>query len=143
MKKYFILLLMGVFFSSFSVEAQQSETKTNAQEINSKVEVFYFHGDRRCKTCKAVGSISKKYLETKYSKEMKAGTVSFHDVNYDQAENKELAKKMEVSSSSLLVKKTTQEEVSTENLTNLAFMYAIANPQKLKNALKKEINSIF
>jgi len=142
MKKYLIIFLMGFLFNSFSVEAQE-ETNKSAQEINSKVEVYYFHGDRRCKTCKAVGSVSKMYLETKYAKEMKAGTVSFHDVNYDQAENKELAKQMEISSSSLLVKKTSEEEISTENLTNLAFMYAVANPQKLKNALKKEINSIF
>ncbi len=133
---------MGFFFSSFLVEAQQSETKTRAQEINSKVEVYYFHGDRRCTTCKAVGSVSKEYLENIYSKEIKAGTVNFYDVNYDQAENKELAKQMKISGSSLLVKKTTKEEVSTKNLTNLAFMYAIAKPQKLKNALKKEIESV-
>lgn len=142
MKKYYIILLMGFFFSSFSSEAQQSETEAKDQEINSKVEVYYFHGDRRCKTCKAVGSVSKEYLEKIYSKEIKASTVYFHDINYDQAENKELAEQMQVSGSSLIVKKTTQEEVSIENLTNLAFMYAIAKPEELKKALKKEIDSI-
>ncbi len=143
MKKYVIIFLMGFIFSSLSTEAQEATTKTSAQEINSKVEVYYFHGDRRCKTCKAVGSVSKAYLEETYSKEIEAGTVFFHDVNYDQEENKELAKQMDVSGSSLLVKKTTKEDVRIENLTNLAFMYAVANPKKLKEALKKEIDSQF
>lgn len=142
MKKYLIILLMGIFFSSFSAKAQQPETKTKSPAVKSKVEVYYFHGDRRCTTCKAVGSVSKDFLTQNYAEEIKAGTVFYHDVNYDQAENKELAKKMEVSGSSLLVKKTTESEISIENLTNLAFMYAIANPQKLKNAIKKEVDSL-
>jgi len=143
MKKYFSFLLLGFLLVSFSTNAQESENKTTTEEINSKVEVYYFHGDRRCKTCIAVGSVSKEYLEEKYSKEIEAGKLSFHDVNYDQAENKELAEQMEVSGSSLLVKKTDGSEISTEDLTNLAFMYALANPQKLKDALQKEIDSIF
>lgn len=141
MKKYFSLLLLGFLISPFFINAQESETKTTTKEIKSKVEVYYFHGDRRCKTCIAVGSVSKEYLIQKYSKEIEEGRVYFNDVNYDQDENKALAEEMEVSGSSLLVKKTKGSMVNIENLTNQAFLYAIANPEKLKTALKKEIDS--
>ena len=137
-----ILLLIGIAIAFLSAEAQQTEEKSSKQEITSKVDVYYFHGDRRCKTCKAVGSVTHEYLKEAYAKEVEAGIVNFHDVNYDQDENKELAKKMEVSGSSLLVKKTQGTLVRVENITNLAFMYAIANPDQLKITIKKKIDDI-
>lgn len=142
MKKQFIIFLMGFILSSSAIAAQQTASKTTKQEINAKVEVYYFHGDRRCKTCKAVGAIAKDFLIENYSKEMEARSVYFHDINYDLEENKELAEKMQVSGSSLIVKKSSKTEISTKDLTNLAFMYALTNPQKLKNAIQKEIDSI-
>ncbi len=96
----------------------------------------------RCMTCKAVGNVAKDFLEENYAKEIKSGLVAFHDINYDKAENKALAKEMNITSSSLVVKKTSGSEVSIENITNLAFLNALKSPEKLKEAIKKEVESI-
>ncbi len=139
MKKLALFLFALVL--SFNLSAQQSKEKKEAQ-IDKKVEVFYFHGTRRCMTCKAVGNVAKDFLEENYAKEIKSGLVAFHDINYDKAENKALAKEMNITSSSLVVKKTSGSEVSIENITNLAFLNALKSPEKLKEAIKKEVESI-
>lgn len=138
MKKCFSLLI-GVLVLILSANAQDSEAAKKVQQITNKIDVYYFHGDRRCKTCKAVGSVSKEYLESNYAKEMEAGIINFHDVNFDQEEHKILAEKMEVSGSSLLIKCTKGTLVRVENITNQAFMYAVVNPKKLEELIAKEI----
>jgi len=109
-----------------------SETKS-AVNTSEDAGVYYFHGDRRCKTCKAVGAKAKEVAES-----LKA---NFFDVNFDQAENKELAKQFQASSSGLYIKSAKSGKI--EDLTTFAFRNAIndtpAYVEKLQTVIKAEL----
>jgi len=117
-------------------ECSQCPSKSCASSINENkttgAGVYYFHGDRKCKTCKSVGAQAKVVAAEL--------NVKFYDVNIDQAENKDLAKKFEATGSSLMILHAKSGKI--EDLTNFAFRNAINNPQdyieKLKSTLKSE-----
>ncbi|WP_372645724.1 nitrophenyl compound nitroreductase subunit ArsF family protein [Ancylomarina sp.] len=109
-----------------------SDTKV-AESTTETAGIYYFHGDRKCKTCKVVGSEAKKLAEKL--------NVKFFDVNIDQEENKSLAKEFEATGSSLMIKHAKSGKI--EDLTTFAFRNAINNPQayleKLESTIKTEI----
>ncbi len=105
---------------------------TKVAENTTEAGVYYFHGDRKCKTCKAVGAQAKEVAAEL--------NVKFFDVNIDKEENKELAKEFQATGSSLMIMHAKSGEI--EDLTNFAFRTAINKPQdyieKLKSTLKSE-----
>jgi len=89
-----ILLFVVSFFTGTAVAADK---KTQAKVSKSaKVEVYYFHFTRRCKTCQAVETESQKAIAALYPNEMKAGKIKFYGVNLDNKESKALAAKCKV-----------------------------------------------
>lgn len=153
MKNYLTVALLAM---GISLGACQSETKKTAKVeeascqsacsqcpskcgdtkvTDNKTEgagVYYFHGDRKCKTCKVVGSKAKELAEKL--------NVKFYDVNIDQEENKSLAKEFQATGSSLMVKHAKSGKI--EDLTNFAFRNAISNTaaylEKLETTIKSE-----
>lgn len=111
---------------------KSSETKSVANSTEG-TGVYYFHGDRKCKTCKAVG---------KKAKEIAAKmNVQFFDINLDQKENKAVAKEFQASGSSLFIKHGKSGKI--EDLTTFAFRTAIndteAYVEKLESTIKSEM----
>lgn len=106
----------------------QSEVKAS-KEV--KAGIYYFHGDRKCKTCKAVGKIAKEIANQKQ--------VQFFDINFDQKENKDLAEKFQASSSGLFIKSKKSDKI--EDVTTFAFRNAINDPAAYQNKLIEIIQS--
>lgn len=104
----------------------------------TKVEVYYFHYSRRCVTCQAVETESKKIVEQLYAQQIKTGKVKFIAVNLDEKGSLALAKKCKAEGQALLV-------ISNNNrieLTEQGFMYARSQPEKLKEAIRKAIDPL-
>lgn len=120
------VVLFFIFGATSSATAIDSKTEKKVEE--KQVDIYYFHGDRRCVTCKAVGSVAKSLVENKYGENAK---VNFIEINIDEAGNEELVEKFKVSGSGLFVYNG-EESV---DITAYAFQYAIVNPDKLKNKL--------
>ncbi|RLD79185.1 MAG: hypothetical protein DRJ10_09230 [Bacteroidetes bacterium] len=136
MKKLLILLFsIELIFSLGSCNAQESKKseKLNQKSTIEKVQVYYFHGTRRCVTCKAVGQVSRELVENKYGDNDK---VEFIEIDYDVPGNEELVEKFEVISSGLYVYNG-KDDI---NLTSFAFQYAKTDPDKLRNRLIKLID---
>lgn len=140
MKNLFYILLLLISFSSFSSLAQNcpchqiSKCKTpcnDVKEDDSKILVLYFHQTRRCATCQAVEEVTKITVTEEYGKE-----VTFKSINIEK--EKDLAKKYGVHGQSLLVVKGKEKY----NLTNVGFMYARNQPQRLKSKLITTIKSL-
>lgn len=100
---------------------------------NAEAGVYYFHGDRKCKTCKAVGAKAKEVAASL--------NANFFDINFDQEENKELAKTFQASSSGLYIKSAKSGKI--QDLTTFAFRNAIndtpAYIEKLETVIKAEL----
>jgi hypothetical protein len=86
-----------------------------------------------------VGRISEEYLNKKYNKQVKAGTASFHELNFEEEKNEKLVKELGVSGSALIVRKIENGKVSSKDLTSTAFIWALANPAKVEEALEQEL----
>lgn len=132
MKKIVNPLLVLLFaFNAIACNNTQSNNNLTSDESSvktKKVKIYYFHGTRRCATCKAVGSVSQELVESKYKDNP---NVKFIEINLDEPGNEELAEKFQVSGSGLYV--YNGEDI--ENITAYAFQYANTNPDKLKSKL--------
>lgn len=144
MKRFFTLFSLVVFVSITTAQAQccknAAKTKsciqaTTLAQNNDEVvvEAYYFHFTRRCETCKAVESVSESAL-----KELYGNKVLLKSINLDEKENNELAKKLGIEGQTLLFIKGDKKV----DITNDGFMYALTNPDKLKEKIKATVESL-
>jgi hypothetical protein len=140
MKTRTILVLFVILISQvWNLKAQSSDQKSKDQIISAdKVEVYYFHFERRCATCMAVESESEKILNELYPEKMKSGEITFLSVNLEEKSNEPLAEKLKVDGQTLLVVKGDKQD----NLTNQAFMYVSTNRDKLKKTIQQSIEKL-
>jgi hypothetical protein len=129
-QRSFMLLIALV--CAFAANAQTGGG-TSTSPLNPVAEVFYFHFNARCTTCRTVESEARSDVESLYG-----GTVSFRAVNLDDDSNAVLAEKLEVSSQTLLIVKGDKKV----NITNEGFLYAVSNPEKLKSIIKEKIDEL-
>ena len=140
MKRTLLYLLTGFLVLSF-INCQSNDTPTtenNKIEITSTVRGYYFHGTRRCTTCKAVEEVTKEILNEYYATELADKTISFEAINLDEDDSKILANKLKVSGQTLLF----VSDADTVNMTNQAFMNAVSNPLKLSAFITDEIDKM-
>jgi len=140
MKQTLLYLLTGFLVLSF-INCQSKDTPTienSKKDITSTVRGYYFHGTRRCTTCKAVEEVTKEILNDYYAAELVDKTISFESINLDDDDSKVLASTLKVSGQTLLF----VSYVDTVNLTNQAFINAVSNPLKLKELITDEIDKM-
>lgn len=140
MKRTLLYLLTGfLVLSCINCQSKDTPTiKNNEKEITSTVRGYYFHGTRRCTTCKAVEEVTKEILNDYYVTELADKTISFESINLDDDDGKVLASTLKVSGQTLLF----VSDSDTVNLTNQAFMNAVSNPLKLSEFITDEIDKM-
>ncbi len=138
MKKIIIatLSLIAVFFIT------ATENSWAQDKSKSGIEILYFHGKQRCKTCNAIESLTKEVLETSFGNELKQGKIKMKIIDISKKENDKIAEKYEVTWSSLFVNKWNNGAESINNMTNYAFSCAKDSPDVFKEGLKKKIKEL-
>lgn len=86
-------------------EPPGAETAVAQDPAGTRTEVvlYYFHGTRRCNTCRAIESYAQEAVEEKYADALQAGTLSWTVLNTDEAENAHFVKDFGLVSSSLVL----------------------------------------
>lgn len=141
MKRIFVLICLSIFaFTNLACTHAESieNNKKDTPELTKKIEVYYFHFTRRCKTCNAVEDITKETIRKYFSDKVKSGKITFKSVNLDEDAGKKVGEKLGVSGQTLLF----ISEGKQINLTNDAFMYAKTKPEKLKAKVKETIEEL-
>lgn len=133
-----LLVLFAVMLSSVGCNAQSNKKQPSPQVASKEVDVYYFHFERRCATCIAVEEESKKAVETLYPEQVKSGKISFASLDFTADASASAIQKAKAEGQSLLVVSGN----TRIDLTDKAFMYAKNNPEKLKEEIKKAIDSI-
>ena len=131
MKKTGNTLLMLLFvLNTIACNNPQSNNNSSSDDSTKieNIEVYYFHGTRRCVTCIAVGEVSSELVKSNYEDNE---NVKFIEINIDEPGNEELVEKFQVSGSGLHV----YNGENIEDITAFAFQYARTNPDKLKDKL--------
>lgn len=135
MKKYTSITILAVIIASFFSANSQTRKVTKLISDPSKVEVYYFHYTRRCVTCQAVETETKKSILALYPLQAKKGLITFKSINLDEKSSELIAAKCKAEGQSLLIMSSNKRV----DLTDKAFMYAKSNPEKLRAELKKVI----
>jgi hypothetical protein len=139
MKHLVILgLSIAAIVGSFSCNAQESKKTNSSNVATAKVEVYYFYGARRCMTCMTVESEAKKAVETLYPDMVRSGAITFTGLNFEEESSKAAVEKVKADGQSLLI-------VSGDkriDLTSQGFMYAVSNPEKLQQEIKKAVDPL-
>lgn len=142
MTKTFLLTLFVVLLVSCGGGKTQNKQDTAegttpeqmlATADASAVNVYYFHGKQRCKTCLAIENVTKKVIADNFKDNPK---VKFIEINIDEDRNKDIVEKYEIAFSSLLIVKG--EDYT--DLTEQAFANAVNSPDVLTNLIKEEVN---
>lgn len=115
-----------------SKETASTETFVPSAEA-SVVNVYYFHGKQRCKTCIAVGDVTKETVETTYAGN---SNVKFAEILTTEKEHENLFEKYEVSWNALIIAKGDD----FVDITEQAFATAVNNPDALTDLIKNEVN---
>ena len=81
------------------------------------VAALYFHGDTRCPTCRKIESTAEEAIAAKYAGEMKRGTVTWQDVNYELPANRHYLEDFGLVAPTLVLVKTNNgQKVDWRNL---------------------------
>ena len=132
----FAFLLMIAVTACRQQPAQKTEdngTPTTVTADTNVVNVYYFHGKQRCKTCIAVGDIAKQTVDKAYAGNDR---VHFAEINTSIPGNEALIERYEVTWNALII---ARGDHSVE-ITRQAFATAVENPQALDSLISNEIN---
>lgn len=128
-------MLMIIPFALSHAQSKKNAAKTAAPIV----EVLYFHGPQRCKTCVALQKAAKELVDVKFSKELKSGRVRFREIDLSSKEGEKLGDKYEIAWSSLIVVRKQGKKEKFADLTDDGFRYAVNNKAKIQNILRNKI----
>ncbi len=94
--------------------------KGDSAKTDPAVVAYYFHTTRRCYSCKKIEAYSKEAIEGGFAEELKNGTLEFHSVNTDEAENKHFIKDYQLYTKSLVISKIEDgKQTKWKNITRV------------------------
>lgn len=106
-------LIVGLFLDQADVGAAARSQKTMIQNDPSLVRVqlhpdqqltfYYFHNQRRCKSCLGVEAAITEFLKHSFSKELTSGQIQLTLLNSDLKENQHLVNQFNITFSTLVV----------------------------------------
>lgn len=132
-----LVLILAVITScnSQTTKTEGEQAEEVQQSGNNIVTVYYYHGERRCTTCKAVGSVSKETVADVFKDNE---SVMFKDINIEEPENNELKDQFELSGSGLFVYNGEKKI----DLTAFAFQKAVNSPKELTEKIILTVNDL-
>lgn len=129
------LSIILCLFSVFSCNRNQAVQKQ--PDYDAVLNIYFFHLTERCPACTAVETETRALLNTFYKTQVDSGIIKFKSFNIDRKENKAIAKKYQISYTSLLL---IRADGTVIDFTNNSLNYASMNPSKFDDLLKAEID---
>lgn len=85
-----------------NVEVENTPTSMALNE-SPKLVAYYFHGNRRCATCKTIESFTREAVERGFSEKLKNGQVEIRVVNVENTNNEHFVKDYALTTRSVVV----------------------------------------
>jgi hypothetical protein len=96
--------LVILMLSVLAIAAVPLVAAAPAEEAEEQtIIVYYFHGDKRCKTCRTIEAYAEEALQSRFSEELKSGLLEWQVVNFDQPENEHYLEDFGLYSSSVVI----------------------------------------
>jgi len=68
-----------------------------------QVVVYYFHGERRCKTCRTIEAFAEETVRGRFAKQLGSGALAWQAINFEQPGNEHFIEDFGLVSSSLVL----------------------------------------
>lgn len=134
MKKLLFIFAATILLVACGEKKANSSTSTLNRSLDDKtVNVVYFHGKQRCKTCLNIQEIAKNTIAEQF---VGNENVKFVEIDFSEKANESLAEKYEVAWSSLIIIKGD----NFENMTDEAFSKANNDAEGLKSSIVDKVN---
>lgn len=149
MKRIIYLLAISLIAISCGTKTknQTKATENNAvtasvdQNTSDHIEILYFHGAKRCVTCRAVEAHTKVLLDSVYAKQIANGEIVYKVIDISKKENEAIANKYEVTWSTLLINDWKDGKENVKDMTRFSFSTARTTPQKFYEGVESVINA--
>lgn len=128
--------------TTLTVQASACDSSNQSCVLDSPqvlVEVYHFHRTSQCWSCKTLGELAEKTVNTYFKNELESGKLTFEHINVELPENKQLAEKYGASSSSLIIGVYNNNGFSKEEDTNV--WYKLNDEEEYMSYLKSVIES--
>jgi hypothetical protein len=97
--------------------AQGSKEAAGSNVPDNGLIAYYFHGNRRCVTCRKIEQYTREAIESGFERELQRGTLVWKPVNVDVRENSHFVSRYELSTRSVVIVRVSQrEETDWKNL---------------------------
>lgn len=126
-----------------AVKSKNSKLPSAKAEQEQKITytIYYFHGNKRCATCKRIEAQAKALTESAFAGKIKDGTLKFISVNTDEEQNKHFIKDFNLVSSGVEIARTNAKGI-TDKHRALPKVWPLAyREQEFNDYLTKEINA--
>jgi len=97
------ILTLGVWTETGGRSSSESVAGADSTTTTPEVVLYYFHGTRRCHTCRTIESYAREAVEGGFQDALRTGTLSWAALNTDEAENAHFVKDFALVSSSLVL----------------------------------------
>ena len=87
-------------------QAGPSSTAEIAAQPNAapnQVIVYYFHGNRRCRTCLGIQDSLTKIVRERFAAETASGALLFQEINFEEPQHEHFAKEFQLSFGTMIV----------------------------------------
>ena len=78
-----LLVFIAASVVTFLVKQKSPGSETALSQPEANVVVYYFHGNKRCVTCKTIEAYAREAIENNFEKEIEQGKLVFKSVNLD------------------------------------------------------------
>ncbi len=128
--------LAFIIFALILMIASESDALAPAKKY---VQVYYFHGDRRCKSCLTIEGYTKDAVKNNFDKKIKSGLVKLDIINFHKDDNEHYINKFSLYNQTLIVAIYDNGELKKWKNLEKIWEYA-SKPNKYDNYVENEIN---
>jgi hypothetical protein len=107
--------------------APVSRAGAESEPANDAVMVYYFHGNMRCPTCRAIESQAHETVQSDFASQLESGEVIWKILNYEEPAGTELGQKFEIQMPVVVVARTNGGEI--EDWRRLDQVWALVGDQ--------------
>jgi hypothetical protein len=103
------LVLFGVVVATVGLllRPKQQDPAASTPQVSESTAIsytaYYFHGDRRCDTCRSIESQAEAAVRSGFANELAAGTLEWQAVNTDLPENAHFSEDFELTHSTVVL----------------------------------------
>lgn len=133
---FFFLIL---FFINNTAPAADNASIQKRSEATGVI-AYYFHGNFRCATCRAIEQLSRESIEKNFKSQLKSGKLTFLVINIDEPGNEHFIQDYQLVTRSLVITRIKNgKEIEWKNLPGV-WKY-VRDEQAFDNYVKNEIQS--